>query len=572
MKRELRIKALLLILLGIPFGLFAKEINYGSFITYDGKVNKSLEPEGKGKLVTQYNVLREYNDGSITNEEQKDILKGKFFQGKVTDAEVQFARYNGPLWLNHAVFKGTLEYTLLEGDKGIKYTLLEGVFVCNNYTDFSISPNNPFVITRVPSENGCETIAEPLSYASVSNQTQSNNRIHLLIGEVKEYLNIREYRLNKEWNFEKTREYLKPVYADGTEIITNSENDDFSVRYKNGDYFNVFSNGDFELRKTYNDATLTIGDETQIAYNDGSTYSGTISTERFYSSEDAYEYYMKPTSMAEIGFDFYTGEFVKNGEVIKYIEGRTEAEILAEQERLRKAKEEEERRLKEEEEVRMRLRVQESVDQVETIRNVCVQSRNGKDIIKKTVHLINLEGNSTSLETTDQGLLENSFVIKTYDFGVEGKTIAMYGYIAGLGLPMSYSISGKDVVLLNQSNNGKKQYVAADDKGRIAFILSELDNGKWGTFLVRQSKKMISDVYEGMTLLELENCLRPLGAGRLKLISDDGELKVIQFLWLDMQKNYYWFGEDDYNYELTNDKEYGRFYFRNNRLEKWIIH
>lgn len=40
-----------------------------------------------------------------------------------------------------------------------------------------------------------------------------------------------------------------------------------------------------------------------------------------------------------------------------------------------------------------------------------------------------------------------------------------------------------------------------------------------------------------------------------------------------MQKRYYWFGEDDYNYELTNDKEYGRFCFdASGKLVKWIIH
>ena len=49
-------------------------------------------------------------------------------------------------------------------------------------------------------------------------------------------------------------------------------------------------------------------------------------------------------------------------------------------------------------------------------------------------------------------------------------------------------------------------------------------------------------------------------------------LKVYTLKWLDVQKRYYWFGLNDYNYELTNDKTYGYFWFNaNDKLVKWIL-
>ena len=82
-----------------------------------------------------------------------------------------------------------------------------------------------------------------------------------------------------------------------------------------------------------------------------------------------------------------------------------------------------------------------------------------------------------------------------------------------------------------------------------------------------------NDVHIGMSVQDLQNVTADLGLSKIKLLRTEKGLKVYQLLWLDMQKRYYWFGDDDYNYELTNDKEYGRFYFdAAGKLVKWIIH
>ena len=80
---------------------------------------------------------------------------------------------------------------------------------------------------------------------------------------------------------------------------------------------------------------------------------------------------------------------------------------------------------------------------------------------------------------------------------------------------------------------------------------------------------MTSSLYEGMTedefLLEFKNSMMPL-----KLVESNGDTKVYQLIGAKMNKNYYWYGEDDYNYQLGS-KETGRFYFKNNKLTKWFL-
>ena len=96
----------------------------------------------------------------------------------------------------------------------------------------------------------------------------------------------------------------------------------------------------FQLRKTYSDGVLSISDdEIKIAYADGSTYSGTTrSNVSFKSLEELYKYYMKSISIKDVGLTYYTGELAKEGKIVKYIKGKTEAELLAEQERIKEEK------------------------------------------------------------------------------------------------------------------------------------------------------------------------------------------------------------------------------------------
>ena len=48
------------------------------------------------------------NIGSLVT--NKDILEGIFENGTVKEAKLVLGRYNGPLWINAFVFKGTVDY------------------------------------------------------------------------------------------------------------------------------------------------------------------------------------------------------------------------------------------------------------------------------------------------------------------------------------------------------------------------------------------------------------------------------------------------------------------------------
>lgn len=557
MDRILNFSVLLIVSLCIPLGVFADEINYGTFIKYKGKVNEYSELEGKGELVTQYNGLRRYSDGSTKGETQKDILEGNFSQGKVTDAKIRFARYNGPLWLNKAVFEGTLKYMFMDNNQGIQYTLMEGVFTCNNLDEVTISPENPLVITRIPSEDGCETIAKPINYISVDNSTPSNHQFYSMIGDVKEYVRVKELVLNDDWNIEKVGEYLKPMFSDGTNLLIDSKNNGLVIEFKDGDYFKYLPQTTFQLRKTYSDGVLSISDdEIKLAYADGSTYSGTtISNVSFKSLEELYKYYMKPISIKDVGLTYYTGELAKDGKIVKYIEGKTEAELLAEQERIKEEKAEEERWIK-----------GQVAEKNNAIKLLCSKQYKAPNM-KVNVSGFGFERNPVGL-----GGKTSPAVMKVYDFGTKGKTIALYAYVdlkdGSEPQAMCFSTSGRNLRLYSQKESGGTVYGPSNN---LPFALLKTNvKGKTIWLAIMKGGTIVTDIYEGMSETALKMALKSSGLA-LKLVENSAGKKVYVLNGVKMDKRYYGFGENQYNYQVEGE-EWGRFYFTNNKLTKWYFY
>lgn len=561
MNRILDFSVLLIVLFCIPLGVFADDINYGVFIKYDGKVNVNSEPEGKGELVTQYNGLRRYSDGSTKGETQKDILEGNFSQGKVTAAKIRFARYNGPLWLNKAVFEGTLKYMLMDNNQGIQYTLIEGVFTCNNFDKVTISPENPLVITRIPSEDGCETIAKPFYNISVDNSTPSNHQFYSMIGDVKEYVMVKELVLNDDWNIEKVGEYLKPVFSDGTNLLIDSKNNGLVIEFKDGDYFKYLPQTTFQLRKTYNDGVLSISDDKiKIAYADGSTYSGTTrSNVSFKSLEELYKYYMKSISIKDVGLTYYTGELAKEGKIVKYIKGKTEAELLAEQERIK----EEKAAAEAEEEWRIKGQVAEKNNAIKLLCSKQYKAPNMK---------VNVSGFGFERNPVGLGGKTAPAVMKVYDFGTKGKTIALYAYVdlkdGSEPQAMCFSTSGRNLRLYSQKESGGTVYGPSNN---LPFALLRTNvKGKTIWLAIMKGGTIVTDIYEGMSEMALKMALKSSGLA-LKLVENSAGKKVYVLNGVKMDKRYYGFGENQYNYQVEGE-EWGRFYFTNNKLTKWYYY
>lgn len=134
----IRFCLLLIALTMLPSMAEAKKIQFGQFISYDGKLNNEGKPEGKGSLVTVY--------GSM------DVLKGIFSNGKVAEAELLFCATDKKNYL--AKFEGTLEYEVATDGSEVTYKLLEGFFTAHSEM-FRIVKDNPQVITRLPSANEC---------------------------------------------------------------------------------------------------------------------------------------------------------------------------------------------------------------------------------------------------------------------------------------------------------------------------------------------------------------------------------------------------------------------------------
>lgn len=555
-------------------GTLAEEIKYGRFVTYDGKIDVSKNPEGKGKLITEYKVERMTVNGR-SDEVNKDILQGIFSQGKVEEAKLQLARYNGPLWLNSATFKGELDYEILDNNS-VKYTLLEGTFTSSDHCDYTISRDNPLVITRIPSFEGCETKSEPLCYKTKGGNIQSSNysRFYQSIGEIKEVYQVQEYVLNDQWELRKGEITPKPVYADGTKVTIYNQSD-FDIEYANGDFLRQ-KGEELVLRKTCPDGVLDyniVKKEASIAYADGANYKGTVDVKvlfnlspyniniiESYSLDKIINDVMKAPSLESMKICLVTGVLVKNGENIEYKNGLTLAEI----EELNRKAEEERKAEEQRQAAAMKAKADAAKNMNQAIKAICEKTYSYPNM-KVNIDGFIMEGGSYPLKGIEKAVA----VLKTYDFGAQGKTMALYVYIKDEStvLTCCFSTSGKNVKLIEQRKDGVIVY--GPNLNFPIALAKAIGNGKTAWSAHVRGGNMTSSLYEGMTedefLLEFKNSMMPLN-----LVESNGDTKVYQLIGAKMNKNYYWYGEDDYNYQLGS-KETGRFYFKNDKLTKWFL-
>ena len=288
----------------------AEKVKLGEFIIYEGKVDASGVPNGKGKIETTYGS----NDPNALTKE-KDLLEGIFENGQVKNAKLLLRRYNGPLWINSAKFKGTLEYAI--GDKGtsITYKMIDGVFSTSKLTDFTIDANSSFSITRTPHSVGCDMEATKL-YVQEDNEIDIESGISDLdfspfqlteLGNVKKFRGYISYGLNSDFS-----EYLA-----GRNDIAEFENGsvltkgDAGAMYRlpNEDFFIVeLKSNNYLFKKTFPEGVLSYqgGEFYRFSGNNGE--KGLIIRPQQDASTDIFKSVMNSTSLQSTGYSLYQGE------------------------------------------------------------------------------------------------------------------------------------------------------------------------------------------------------------------------------------------------------------------------
>ena len=340
MKTNTSLRLCLLLLTLCATMLHATEIKYGPNIVYDGKVNDAGQPFKKGKLITTYKAS---SNGMIA--EEKDILEGEFNGGRVEKAKLRLARYNGPLWLNRAVFEGVVEYTIEEGGKSVTYKLLEGELKDNSFHKLSITPRSPMTITRQPGEDmGCATITTPVVLKGEALEVNErnlagwDNPYRPLTLETLGVTGVNKaitYTLDKNFNLQK-EEGQQLYFGEGKEVSHNAEKGYVYVKMANGDefFFNQNTSKAYFCRQ-YTDATIShLPKGSTIKYANSNTFKGTIKIAGNQEPNALYKRIMQSSTLAEAGISIFTGEMTQaDGQVVKYVEGLTEAEVQAARER-----------------------------------------------------------------------------------------------------------------------------------------------------------------------------------------------------------------------------------------------
>lgn len=294
----------------IPQTTSAEIINYGEFISYNGKIDGQNNPNGKGKLELSFGALEERNAKS-----NKDILSGIFenTEGssvKVTNAKLSLA--------NRAKFKGTLKYYIEDGGKSISYMLLEGTFMTSNLRFFDINSTSQLTIIRTPQIDGCKTIFKNDLYEDIRPIAVSTDDIPkdyfspLIMPEKNKVKNAKKrhpYVLNNnfegkdngyEYSLELTNGGI--LYKKSGNIIYQLPNRDWFILSTKASY-------PFAFKKTFTEGVVkTNADTTFFSFIGNNGETGMIEKSFGDNGQVIFDKIMNQSSIQGTGYKIYTGK------------------------------------------------------------------------------------------------------------------------------------------------------------------------------------------------------------------------------------------------------------------------
>jgi len=592
----------------------AEKIQYGKYITYDGKVDSNGKPFGKGKLELAYKV-----QGVAGLETNKDVIEGVFDGEKVSGAKLALARYNGPLWINSAKFKGTLEYSIAGDGSSITYTLIDGKFESKNLISIVINGDLPFTIKRIPQTEGCKTEAgklyqnKNLPNSSLGDfQIPSNPLIASSdLGKIKTVKAYVSYVLEEDFS-------AKPTNGDGTEITADYENGytysffdkGFSLRYPNKDFFSLSSASSGNVatfQKTFPEGLLSYsgGDYCVLQGNDGKR-KGYFRKE-FNNEQDLIDL-MKANTLQDAGGTLYEGHIAELIEKassddaqaqydlgIAFLDGigvkkdentgkkwLSQASEKGNEKAIARMKAEEAKELEAQyakaaaqmkaknaiDVAYMKLEIVKDLSNLAMSNNLTTELKklagggdyiNGNFRLKVPICGFQFQGNTTAVNPA-----KNSITIELIDFGNQGKTALTTLDIPDLDRSETFAASGRNVKI------GQGQGMLITMIGNKPIGALGRADGKW-VYILSTLDGVLMDFQRGMSISEVEATTKKLELSSFKQTGKTAKYTIYSVFWLDMKKQYNSLGTD-YQYQMRNDKKYGDFYFdTKGRLMKWIM-
>lgn len=604
----------LCMMLFVPQTSKAEKVQYGKYITYDGKVDANKKPNGKGKLELAYKA-----QGVVGLETNKDVLEGVFADGKVSNAKLAIAKYNGPMWINSAKFKGTLEFTIADDGSSITYNLLEGELETKDCSYFIISSDTPLTITRIPHPDGCETKAGKLFKANYNSSLSVNNiptgyfyPLNLSeLGNIKNVKTYTPYELNGDFStIEGDTEYTVELENGG---VLSKSNDGISFTLPNKDFFYITSSNvqGYKFKKTLQEGVLSYEEgDFYLLKGENGKKNGVIAK----TQDDAQKEFMKimnATTLQSVGGTLYEGQIAELME--KALSGDSQAQydlamIFMEGNGVEKnenegkkwldkavkngnesaiarmkaeeAKELEAKKAKTAAQMKARKAVDATYMKMETVKdlshlamsnNLITEAKKltgGGDYINGNFRLkvpIRVVGALNDKSIVDPST--SSATIELMDFSDQGKTVLITPDIPELGESWNTTISGKNVNLGIGRKNDVDVFVVVKGNKPIATIGKT--EGQWVCMLISVDG-ITNDLYRGMTISEVESIAKKLGLSSFKQTGKTTKYTIYSIYWLDMRKQYN-ASRTDYQYQVRNDKKYADFYFdAQGRLMKWI--
>lgn len=320
----------------------AKKVYYGSYVMYDGKVDGSGTPSGKGKLFLQYETssrpgkkesafvkltkLDTSFGGLKTLYQPVDIVEGVFNGNEVANATVRFGISRSDDDKCEYTYKGGLKYEIVGNgdDKSIKLELTGGQLTAGDGAEYQCNPDESITILRT-------------AHSSESIYTKSFGNLYQFLssaGSVEWTCPIKMETIGSFQNARKAcnipdqnglKFYLRDAgmedvfFENGVRTHYQRETG-YKIEHANDDVLNyklkgskkqegdVVDEGVSAMRKHYSEGVATLFEKgtVHVSQNEGQSI---IFYDKSMHPDEFYKKFMKTGSLQELGLPVYSGVF-----------------------------------------------------------------------------------------------------------------------------------------------------------------------------------------------------------------------------------------------------------------------
>jgi len=340
-----------------PTVVNAKEVRYGEYLIYEGKIDGNEKPSGKGMLIFQYetnekpgkkgNALAKMTGfDSFSNlkvhYQHVDVIEGVFKGSQITGAKVMLCIKKTTKDDCMYQYEGDLEYEIV-GENHYKLKMTDGILTDNKGNQYHCYADAPFILDRhmtwgsqYDNDVKGETKASGYVYQPVSSTDELKSECPVRLTTIGTFKSGRTgFTVYDKYHGEKSLDELageqlyqfsftladvkEETFFDGGIKLTNGN----KIEFDNGDFIEYDNKNELKnLSKHYAEGQATLQTPRLMLLSQGNASQIAFLPEM--NPQTAYNKLIKTNSIQEIGVKFYSDPFATS--YLKAAKGSAQAQ------------------------------------------------------------------------------------------------------------------------------------------------------------------------------------------------------------------------------------------------------